>query len=373
MAKAKVDRILTNRERKVFRKHIPRVEVWFGAGFIVFVLIMGGWFAAQEDAYDPADRDITMEVMEAGAVEDKLYRTPLQRWVDPAKAMMAGGVAQAAVDTGIFPATILDGGWTISGRVQAFTPQTVYEKINGAADQYIQYGLDQAFFVGLENPAAGISTNLEVYYHKTFANALGIFSAQRDPDKVVESGEDAYFYPTTVGLIGIAGPYYFKVTGAQEGEPTLAKAKQLAGMMAKMSEGKGEVPAGFEVFATDLAVPFGDIQFQKEDVFQFAFAKDFWFGQLPDNGPRLFLHEAPDEAAADALLKQLVDNSLMEYTATEQNPDGAVLKHKFIEDVLLFNKRGSMVYGLDGTADLNAAHEKLQTLEGALFGEEQPY
>lgn len=362
---AKGERVFNNRPRKVFRKHIPKGEALFGAVFLVFVGSMIGWFAAQKNNYNPADRDISMETMEQDAVVDELWRMPLHTWVEPGTQVAAAGGVVPAVDTGVFPPTLLEGGWSLAGRVQPFTAETLYEKVDGAAEQNIQFGLTHAFFAGMEKPAEQLSINIEVYDQDSFANALGIFSAQRDANKEVIAETGAYYYLTTVGAIGIAGPYYFKITGAQEGEATIAKAKQLVGMMAQMAQGKGDVPAAFGLFVDKLGVPFSAIQFQKSDVFQFDFAKDFWFAQPQENGPKMFLHEAATPEEARTLLDKLVQNNLFDYEAVEQADGRAVLKHKYLGEYLLLQESGSMVYGIDGAPDLNAAQQQAQQLQGA--------
>lgn len=362
---AKGERVFNNRPRKVFRKHIPSGEALFGAVFLAFVGGMTIWFAAHKNAYDPDLRDVSMETMEAAAVEDKLWRMPLQPWHEPGTEP-AGGVAVA--DTGIFPAALLEGGWSLAGRVQAFTPENVYEKINGAADQYIQYGMTQAFFTTLEKAGEDLSIGMEVYYHETFSNALGIFGAQRDAKKQVRAEGGAYFYDTPVGAIGIAGPYYFKITGAQEGEPTLAKARQLVEMLGNFAQGKGGASAGFDIFAGRLGLPFASIQFQKSDVFQFDFAKDFWFAQPQANGPRLFFHEGAAPEEAKTLFDQLVQNNLYDYEQVEHSDGQAVLKHKFLGEFLVLRTMDGNVYGIDGAADLEAAKGQLEQLESAIAG-----
>lgn len=363
----KVDRIFTNRERKVFRKRIPKAETLFGIGFLAFVGVMGGWFIAQAEAYDPLDRDVSDTAMVSGTTEDKLYRTPLARWVDPSKVAQGGGAP--IIDTGAFPAAIVEGGWTVGSRAQAFTPENVYEKINGAADQFIQYGLKNAYFVGLEEPGAGISLNIELYDQGALENALGIFAAQRDASQTIESQDGAYFYPTTIGAVGIAGPYYFKIAGAQEGEATVGKARQLVGVFAKMGQERGGSPKALGVFLDTLSVPFSKISFEKTDVFQFDFAKDFWFAQPEEGGPRYFVHESAAEEEAQVLFDQLVENNLFDYDAVEQSSGRALLKHKFIDEYLLLEQRGTTVYGMDGMADLDAGQQQLQLLEGAFLDE----
>jgi len=365
--KKKQDRILTDRGRKLFRKHIPDSELGFGVGFTLFVLVMAVWFVYQEDNYDPGERDIAPELMVAGSVEDKLYRTPLQRWVDPSQR----GVAQAAVDTGILPDEILEGGWLPSTRPQEFVEDNLFEKINGQAPQYISYGFQKLHYLGLEHPESGKEISIEFYDMGNFQNALGIFSAQRG-DQEVLTAENAYYYQTAIGAIGLSGPFYFKFAGTElNDELTIAKAESMVPVVASMDRAQIYKPVAFTAFADTLGIPFSGISYVTEDVFQYDFAKNFWFGTPGEaDSMEYYLHEARDEAEAAALFDKLLENHLYDYERVGEEIDGSVtLKHQFLDEYLVMERRGSMIYGLDGAPVLDAIDDEMGKLESGLFSE----
>jgi len=363
----KKDRILTDRKRKLFRTTIPVAEGAFGIAFVAFVVLMGVWFAAQEDNFDPSERDITTELMVDGSVEDKLYRAPLARWSDPSK----GAVASAAVDTGFFPAEVLEDGWQPATRPQEFVADTLYEKINGAAPQYIEFGFEKLYYIGLERPASGEEISIELYDMGAFQNALGIFAAQRDASRDVSARAGAYFYDTELGAIGITGAYYFKMAGAEPSDTVHAKSAQLMRVLGSLEKAQGGTPVAFQAFADSLAIPFQNIQYQRNDVFQYDFAKDFWFGAPEDGaGLRYYMHESADDAVAGELYGKLLENHLMDYDQAAEREGGVVLKHKYLDEYLVLEKRGSMIYGLDGAASLDTVDGSLGKLESVLFNEE---
>jgi hypothetical protein len=355
------ERIFTNRKRKIFRKRIPVRELAWSA---VVVLAMGAaawWVAAQKHAYDPAERDVSMAVLEAGAVEDTLYKAPLQLWVEPG-SVVAGA---AAPQLGIFPAGILDGSWQPSSRLQEFDADTLYEKINGAAEQYLQFGFERLHYLSLLQPAEKLDVGIELYDMGEFKNALGIFSAQRSPEHRVQVMGGAVYYPTPVGAAAFFGPYYLKIAGNDTGAKE--KATSLVREIAAIASGDEVAPAPF-LMLTAAGIPFESISYENENVFQYSFARDFWFGKPdPDAFLRYYIHEAGGEAEAKALFDQLLAaHTDWDYSAVSQGDTGALLKHNFIEAYLSLEWRGGLVYGVEHAPDLDAARKATEKLAGAL-------
>ncbi|MBI2436074.1 MAG: hypothetical protein HYV26_24720 [Candidatus Hydrogenedentes bacterium] len=332
---------------------------------MALLLLAGGWFSAQHDNFNPAERDISDSLMEAGSMEDLLYRTPLQRWTDPA---VAHAESVPATDLGIFPPTILEGGWQAATRVQEFDESNVYEKIDGAADQYMQYGFKYLHFIGLEHSQAANSLNIELYDMGGFPNALGIFNTQRSAERQIEQVEGAYFYLTEAGAIGITGPYYFKFTGDENAPAMVEKGRQLVAQMSKLVQGQVSVPAAFAVLQDKLNVPVDGIAFESSDVFQYGFAKDFWFGKPDPRGDmRYFVHEAADEAVGKDLFGQLRENLLADYSEVQNADTRVVLKHQFLGNYFVLERHGATVYGVENIPQADQVEGLVATFQAAFF------
>ena len=73
-------------------------------------------------------------------------------------------------------------GWQIFGEVKQFTPETLYEQINGRASFYLAYDMllmTYASFV--DDDEITKFMNLSIYDMGTPTNAFGVFSAERSP------------------------------------------------------------------------------------------------------------------------------------------------------------------------------------------------
>ncbi len=132
-------------------------------------------------------------------------------------------------------------GWSQSGEIQTFTPKTLFEYIDGAADLYIVYDF-QELKVAEYKDEKKASVTVEVYEPKTPTHAFGIYSQERLPNaNFVEVGAQGYIENNVLNFL--IGPYYVKMTsyntGAEDREILLTFAR-------KMSENlgwKGTLPS----------------------------------------------------------------------------------------------------------------------------------
>lgn len=367
MAKAKKKKIFNDQKRKVYRKRISMREVGFSVFFIGFVVLMGVWFAAQEDEFDPGERDIDIALLIEDSVEDQLYRTPFQQWMDPTMAVVGG--AAPAPQVGIFPPAILDGGWKTTARVREYDESNLYEKINGAAPQYFQYGFVALHYVPLASADDSDDVSIEMYDMGEFKQAMGLYAAQRGPGHTVEQMADTYYHRTEVGAIGVADQYYFKLHGSEANDTVREKGLQITQAIAESELGQTQYHPIYKVFTDKLGIPFDRIAYEKTDVFQFQFATDFWFARPEaDSDARFFVHAASDDDAAQSMLQQLVENNLEEYERVTEERGVTVLKHQFLDEFYAISREGSFVYGMDAIPEGFDYMDALGKLITAIYG-----
>jgi hypothetical protein len=366
--KATGDRVFKTLKPKLMRKRIPMGELAFGAAFLVLLLLTAWWVLAQRDRFDPADRDISFEALQKDSVEDTLYRTPLARWIEPG----AAGQAVAAVDLGIFPEGLLDGGWELDGRVEVYDPENLYEKINGAAEQYLAFGFRELHYATLAGTAGFL--NVELYDQGDFPSALGIFAAQRDVEREILSDGLLWYYLTPAGAVGGIGKYYFKISGDSADAAITGKARQVAGELARLDIASSRVPRAYTILTDRMGLTLDRVAYQRNDVFQYEFLSDFWFGTVgPDSDARWFLHEAADASRSRELFDRLVEEQLFDYEVLEREPDRVLLEHQYLKTVFAARRKGALLFGVDGAQSADSAREHLRKLEEVTEVEEEAY
>ncbi len=362
------ERVLNPQKRSMRRSTVSMGETVASITILLFLVGIALWVHAMGNRYDPAERDIDTALLVAGKVEDTLYRTPLKRWSDPA----LGGTASAQAQLGIFPEQLLDDFWKPSSRVQTFSPETLYEKINGAAEQYLQFGFQALHYVSIAKESENAELNIELYDMGNFPNALGLFAAQRDASRVVEPYHDAWFYKTEIGAIALLGQYYLKIAGNSETDVVRKKAHYVMAAMAGMADGATVAERPFTVLAQQLQVPLDRIAYERSDVFQYEFARNFWFGYPdPENDVRFYLHEAQDAAAAEALFKKLLENNRFDFNILEESAQDAWMEHKYLKTFTGLQWKGRIVLGVENAVDRASLENHMQTLRSALMYAEE--
>ena len=346
-------------KRKVLRKKIPQKEVAFGVGFVGFMGAVGGWVLAQQDNFDPAERDISTAALAADSSPDTLYRQPLKPWVEPGSA----SAVAAGPDLMALPESIIADGWQLDGRVERYVPDTLYEKINGAAELYLRFGFSEMRYVTLALGAALVT--LELYDQGTLPNALGLFDSIRDPAKNIETLAGTTFYRTSVGAIGRRGAYVFKISGNEATPLVTAKADQLMEALQSVDMDDASKPAGLRLFEEIMALPPDRVGYEKQDVFQYAFMKDVWFARQDDGKSRFFFHQADDDDMARTRFDSLVKEQLAEHDAIRVDKDEALMKHRFLNTVFAVAIDGRDIFGVEGGSDTEQAEAALTTLNKA--------
>jgi len=363
----RTDRLFNRQARKVLRRKIGLAETVFGASFLIVIVLSTWWVLAQKDNFDPADRDISYETLEKDSTGEVLYEAPLKLWVEPGRA---GTPAAAAPDTGIFPAAIVGEGWSLKGRVQDFDPSNVYEKINGAAEQYIAFGFRALHWATLTDGTRSIA--IELYDQGTFANVLGIFAAQGGNQRDVKTKGDMFYYRTSVGVIGGYGPYYFKIAGDEANETVVAQAARLLETMDDLPAQEKSAPLAYHVMTQGLGLALGDVSYERENVFQYDFLSDFWFGKAKGQADaRYFLNEQADEAKAAQVYERFRDEQAHDHAVLDQGEDRVVMRHNFLKTIFALQRDGAILLGVDGAATREAAEGSLKRLREAVHHERQ--
>ncbi len=364
------NRVVNPIRRRIFRTRISRAENVASAALVLLVIGAAAWVVAQRDRYDPAERDVSLEALQAGSIKEVSYRAPLARWNDAAGVPAAPGGpagpgAAAGPDLGLFPPALLDGGWQLDGRVETYDPSNLYEKINGQAEQYLKFDFRRLHYVTLADGPTTLT--VELYDQGEFKNALGVFASQRDPEREVTRQGPLSYYRTSVGAIGIADRYFFKITASESGPKVSGKTDQLLAMLPRVASGGGASNEPYAILAGALAVPFEKISYSKENALQYDFFQDVWFGEPKDGkGTRVFLHRAADETQAKQLSERLVVEQRNEHDLVESAGGRTLMKHQFLGTYFGLARHGGWLYGAENAPDPDTLRALLARLDKEL-------
>ena len=105
-------------------------------------------------------------------------------------------------------------GWAIAGPPQVFSPDTLYDYINGGSDLYLKYDFEELQVA--EYRKGQMSVSAEVYRHRDANHVFGIYSQERAQNAdFVPLGAQGFYEKGSCNYI--QDRYYVKLTGENTG------------------------------------------------------------------------------------------------------------------------------------------------------------
>lgn len=145
-------------------------------------------------------------------------------------------------------------GWKIASRVKSCTPQTLWEYINGAAEQFLNYGFQELRYCDLESKEyEGVIVTVHLYDMGNPLNAFGMYDLERpEGAETMPVGAEAFLSPPYQALL-LKGAFYVKVD-AYEGEITEDVGKNLVEAISRALPGSDEYPAALKLLPEEARV-----------------------------------------------------------------------------------------------------------------------
>jgi len=137
-------------------------------------------------------------------------------------------------------------GYKIKSNYPVYTPETLWDFIDGAADGYLAYGFENVHVREYKNGKHTIK--LEIYRHKDRNNAFGIYASERSPSfRFINVG--AQCYKTNDGSLNFfKDRYYVKIRTYSKNEKVLNELESLAIKVADMLPGDSSFPKALSEF-----------------------------------------------------------------------------------------------------------------------------
>ena len=199
-------------------------------------------------------------------------------------------------------------GWKKSGDIQIYTPQNLYEYINGAAELFLSYDFQElqvAEYLNRHN-AAVIA---EIYRHKTPVNAFGIYSQERPTEgNFLKIGAQGYVEESILNFV--VGNAYVKINSYDVGEETREVLQTFAKRVAENLGGKESLPKILTCFPKEGKKQNSERFIAKSLLGHGFLHSGFIADYNVDNTTfQLFIIEGADSKDCEEMLKQYVQST----------------------------------------------------------------
>ena len=357
-------KLFNPKRRRVNRKHISKYEIASSLVLLFSLMAIVLWTATRKNLYDPARQDVSLEALEQVSSSIVLYQRPLNPWQSPDRAS-----SLQDIDLGIFPDSVVSDQWQPNSRIKTFDPENLYVKINGEAERFLRHGFKQLSYMVLQSSDQIEEISIDLYNQGSIAGSSGIFAEHRSPDSQVEQGGANTYFETSIGLIGRKDHFFYRIAGNRSSESIRSKSLQLVKSFSELPAPESAVAFGYQLLQ-DLNIEPADIRHQAVNVFQYDFAKDFWFGK-PDitNQAEVFIHRAESKYIALQLLSRILEEHQYEYQILRETENLAVLQHNFLKTYFIIAVQDSFIFGADKTPDQDTSFHLLEMIGRALPNE----
>ena len=359
-------RLFNPKRRRIHRKHISGYET---LSSLIILFILAGivlWAATRKNLYDPARQDISLEAMEDVSSSIVLYKRPLKTWQSPEKTN-----ASDDVDLGVFPDSIASDQWRPKSRVKTYNPENLYVKIDGEAERFLRHDFKTLSYVVLQSSNHIEEISIELYNQGSIAGSSGIFAEHRSPESRVEQDGPNTFFETGIGLIGRKDHFFYRIAGNRSSESIRNKSRQLVKSFSELPAPESAVAFGYQLLQ-ELNIEPADIRHQAVNVFQYDFAKDFWFGKPEKTSQaEVFVHRAESKDSALQLLTRILEEHQYEYKIIRKTENLALLQHNFLKSYFIITVQDSFVFGVDRAEDQDTSFKLLEMIGRALPDETQ--
>ena len=209
---------------------------------------------------------------------------------------------RAEEQTSPFPAIDVDAWGEVTG-FREYTPANLWEKINGRAEIYLQFGM-QRMSLGTYRHAFDPSLSVDVYWYEMTEpdGAFGIYRAESGGRVTqIDVGDEGYGSGGTV--VFRKGRDYVRVEASGEGESLEAAGPAIARAIAGRIEDTGQ-----PLWADSLLPAEGRtseaLDYHGENAFSLDFLRDVFSADYSAGGRTFstFVHRAADEAETRRLL-----------------------------------------------------------------------
>ncbi len=162
--------------------------------------------------------------------------------VATALAAQTGPLPTPSPLTSLFPSMP---GWSMEEKAEVFLPETLYEHINGAAENFLSYDFRQLAVQNYHSEQKSISA--EIYFHGTPENAFGIYSSEKPlAGNYLPIGGQGYAEEGVLNFV--SDGYYIKLNGFGFGPEGEAVLTVLAEKICRAMGGENTLPKILQAF-----------------------------------------------------------------------------------------------------------------------------
>ena len=253
-------------------------------------------------------------------------------------------------------------GFKLTPGEKVYTPDNLFEIIDGAADVFLTYGFEELHTA--EYSAPGIEyIRVEAYRHSSQANAFGMYAQERPEEtKFLPIGGQGYLEEGALNFY--CGRYYIRLTTNDKGENVQLALQLIAQSIAEALHQEKTLPALFAFFPQEGKKQNSEM-YINQDFLGYSFFNSAYSMQYA--GEKLFVIDfSNEETAGLALKKYFVLLQVQAENSPEHLKENPVAVNDPHQGSVMLRLCGAKLAGAVEIRDAEAAKNNLNALVHAL-------
>lgn len=285
------------------RNRISRTETIISCLLLLLIVGIGVGIYVKGQIYDPGLFSLNPHAISRNRPAEVLPNLLVSSEESKSSAATDAGPAPSAAPVTPPPSDLLEGlapaGWKAMGAVAQFTAANLFEKIDGRAEQYLDYNfvrLTCGSLVSEEDKNQFI--DIYLFDMGKPAQAFGVFSVERaEGVPAVALGREGY--RSAASYFFWKGRYYVQVLPSDKGTKLAQVGLEVARSLEKRLRDDGEPVWGLSALPEKDRIP-GTAQYFLKDALSLDFLKETYIAQYRKGGAKVtaFLSKQPSAEAA---------------------------------------------------------------------------
>jgi len=236
-------------------------------------------------------------------------------------------------------------GWSVDIDDKVYTPDNLWDLINGAADAYLSYGFQKLHTAEYSNDE-GHTVKVYAFRHSSAENTFGIYSQERNPDyEFLDIGAEGFKSPGA--LYFIKGPYYIQLS--TNDKPLNNKLEGLARKIDNSIEAKATLPETLELLPEQGKVNYSE-KYIANDFLGYSYLHSAFIADYKLDGEnfQIFIIAPENKSEAKTMLNRFLDKE--EYPEDKRKGNTFKVDAKYLGSIL-FYQAGKYLCGIKGAGE----------------------
>jgi hypothetical protein len=236
-------------------------------------------------------------------------------------------------------------GWTLTEAPSVYVPGTLFEYIDGAAENYLSYGFRELAVGNYKEEKSAATLTVEIYDMGDDVRAFGVYSSERYPEsRFLKIGNQGYWEEGTLNFI--VGGYYIKLLCFDCGQGAERSLTTVAREIEKKVPNNGQLPSLLHLFPAEGLIPNSE-KFILQNVLGYAFLHHGYLASYKAQGQEfdLFIIQGTGEQQAQSMINEYLSSQKESGQAAQPTNLGFHFRDRYAQNIYL-TQSGSLILGV---------------------------